>query len=75
MMAPLSGAFLLRVKGTSPVPGGRSIINVSILFHAVINSICCNILDTMGPRQIIGDSSSTKYDSDMVCRLWAMTGW
>ena len=63
--APASGTRCAMVSCASPVPGGRSTTSTSSSPQATSPSICCNALCTIGPRQIIGASSSTRKPIDM----------
>ena len=56
------------VSCASPVPGGMSITKMSSGAHDTSFIICVKALCTIGPRQIMGVSSSTKNPIDMVLR-------
>ena len=47
------------MSGTSPVPGGQSIIMQSISPHTTSVQNCCTVPDITGPRHTTGDSSSS----------------
>jgi len=66
MMAPFSGTFCASVSCASPVPGGMSTTSTSRLPQATSRSICVIADITIGPRQIIAVSSSTRKPIDMI---------
>ena len=63
--APASGTCCAIVSCASPVPGGMSTTRMSSSPHATSRSICVSADCTIGPRQIIGVSSSTRNPIDM----------
>ena len=63
--APASGTRCAMVSWASPVPGGRSTTRTSSSPHSTSVSICWIALCTIGPRQIIGVSSSTRKPIDI----------
>ena len=63
--APASGTFCAMVSCASPVPGGMSTTSTSSSPQSTSPSICCKALCTIGPRQIIGASSSTMKPIDI----------
>ena len=63
--APLSGTRWLMVSCASPVPGGMSTTSTSSAPHSTWESICSSAPITIGPRQIIAVSSSTRKPMDM----------
>ncbi len=58
--APASGIFWVRVSWMSPVPGGRSISRKSRSSHSVSLNSWVIAEVAIGPRQIIGVSSSIR---------------
>ncbi len=56
------------VSCASPVPGGMSTTRISSSPQLTSRSICDSALCTIGPRQIIGVSSSTMNPIDMTFR-------
>ena len=58
--APASGIFWVRVSWMSPVPGGRSISRKSRSSHRVSLNSWVIAEVAIGPRQIIGVSSSIR---------------
>ncbi len=62
------------VSCASPVPGGMSTTMMSTSPQATSRSICVMADMTMGPRQIIGVSSSTRKPIDMILRPKASSG-
>jgi hypothetical protein len=65
MTAPVSGTCWAMVSWASPVPGGRSQTRMSSSPHSTSRSICWMAPVTIGPRQIIGESSATMKPIDM----------
>ena len=65
MTAPASGTCCAMVSWASPVPGGMSTTSTSSSPQATSFSICDSADITIGPRQIIGVSSSTRKPMDM----------
>ena len=65
MTAPASGTCCASVNCASPVPGGISTTSTSSVPHSTSRNICVIADMTMGPRQIIGVSSSTRNPMDM----------
>ena len=65
MIAPASGACCAMVSCASPVPGGRSTTRISRSSHATSRSICVIAEITIGPRQIMALSSSTRKPIDI----------
>ena len=63
--APLSGTCCAMVSCASPVPGGMSTTMISSVPHSTSRSICVSAEITMGPRQIIGVSSSMRKPMDI----------
>ena len=63
--APASGTRCAMVSWASPVPGGMSTTSTSSSPHSTSPSICWSALCTIGPRQIIGASSSTRKPIDI----------
>jgi hypothetical protein len=63
--APASGTRCAMVSWASPVPGGMSTTSTSSSPQSTSPSICCRALWTIGPRQIMGASSSTRKPMDM----------
>jgi catechol 2,3-dioxygenase len=63
--APASGVCCAMVSDASPVPGGRSTTSTSRSPHATSRSIWVMADITIGPRQIIARSSSTRKPIDM----------
>ena len=66
MTAPLSGTFCASVSCASPVPGGMSTTRISSVPHSTSRSIWVIADITIGPRQIIAVSSSTRKPIDMI---------
>ena len=64
--APFSGTFCASVNCASPVPGGMSTTRISSVPHATSRSIWVIADITIGPRQIIAVSSSTRKPIDMM---------
>ena len=56
------------VSWASPVPGGMSTTMTSSSPQSTSRSICVSADITMGPRQIIGVSSSIRKPIDMTVR-------
>ena len=65
MTAPASGVAWAMVSWASPVPGGMSTTSTSSSPQATSRSIWVIADITIGPRQIIGVSSSTMKPIDM----------
>src|ERR1700687_5200645 len=65
MTAPVSGVCCALVSWASPVPGGRSTTRISRSPHATSRSICVIAEITIGPRQIMARSSSTRKPMDI----------
>ena len=63
--APASGTCCAMVSWASPVPGGISTTMMSSSPQATSRNICVRADCTIGPRQIIGVSSSTRKPMDM----------
>ena len=63
--APASGTRWAMVSWASPVPGGMSTTSTSSSPQSTSRSICSSALWTIGPRQIIGVSSSTRKPIDI----------
>ena len=63
--APASGTCCAMVSCASPVPGGMSTTRMSNSPQFTSRSICVSALCTIGPRQIIGVSSSTMKPIDI----------
>ncbi len=63
--APASGTCWASVSWASPVPGGISTTRTSSGAQSTSRSNWVMALMTMGPRQIIGASSSTRKPIDM----------
>jgi len=68
MTAPRSGTFCASVSCASPVPGGMSTTRISRVPQATSRSIWVMADITIGPRQIIAVSSSTRKPIDMMAR-------
>ena len=68
MTAPASGTCWAMVSWASPVPGGMSTTRTSSGPQSTSRSICVSAETTIGPRQIIGVSSSTRKPMDMTLR-------
>ncbi len=66
--APLSGTCCAMVSWASPVPGGMSTTITSSVPHSTSRSICVSADITIGPRQIIGVSSSIRKPIDITVR-------
>ena len=62
------------VNCASPVPGGMSTTRMSSAPHSTCPIICSSAPITIGPRQIIGVSSSTRKPIDMQDRPQACSG-
>ena len=65
IMAPVSGTRCAMVNCASPVPGGMSMIITSSSPQLTSRIICSSADCTIGPRQIIGVSSSTRKPMDI----------
>jgi len=65
MTAPASGTRWAMVSCASPVPGGMSITMTSSSPQLTSRIICSSADCTIGPRQIIGVSSSTRNPMDI----------
>ena len=65
MTAPASGTDWLMVSCASPVPGGMSTTSTSSSPQSTSRSIWFSAEITMGPRQIMAVSSSTRKPMDM----------
>jgi hypothetical protein len=65
MTAPASGTRWDMVSCASPVPGGMSTIMQSNSPHSTWPIICSSAPITIGPRQIIAVSCSTRKPMDM----------
>ena len=63
--APFSGTFCASVSCASPVPGGMSTTRMSSVPQATSRSICVMAEITIGPRQIMALSSSTRKPIDI----------
>ena len=63
--APASGTCCAMVSCASPVPGGMSTTMTSSAPHSTSRSIWVSADITIGPRQIIGVSSSIRKPIDM----------
>ena len=63
--APVSATRCAMVNCASPVPGGMSTTRISSAPHATWPIICSSAPITIGPRQIIAVSSSTRKPIDM----------
>ena len=72
--APLSGTCCAMVSCASPVPGGMSTTMTSSVPHSTSRSICVSADITIGPRQIIGVSSSTRKPIDITGMPWRTIG-
>ena len=72
--APASGVACAMVSCASPVPGGMSTTSTSRSPQATSRSIWVMADMTMGPRQIMAASSSTRKPMDMTLRPWAAMG-
>ena len=68
MTAPASGTCWAMVSWASPVPGGMSTTSTSSAPQSTSRSICVSADMTIGPRQIIGVSSSTRKPIDITFR-------
>ena len=68
MTAPFSGTFCASVSCASPVPGGMSTTSTSSVPQTTSRSIWVIADITIGPRQIIAVSSSTRKPIDMIDR-------
>ena len=71
---PASGTDCAMVSCASPVPGGMSTTMMSMSPQATSRSIWVMADITIGPRQIIGVSSSTRKPIDMILRPKASSG-
>ena len=74
MTAPLRLTFCAMVSCASPVPGGMSTIRMSSAPQCTWPIICSNAPITIGPRQIIAVSGSTRKPIDMADRPHACNG-
>ena len=63
--APVNGTFWAKVNWMSPVPGGMSTTMMSSSPQLTSRIICSKADCTIGPRQIIGVSSSTRKPMDI----------
>ena len=72
--APVSATRCAMVNCASPVPGGMSTTRMSSAPHSTWPIICSSAPITIGPRQIIGVSSSTRKPIDMQDRPQACSG-
>ena len=63
------------VSCASPVPGGMSTTITSSVPHSTSRSIWVSADITIGPRQIIGVSSSTKNPIDITAMPWRTIGF
>ena len=72
--APVSGTCCAMVSWASPVPGGMSTTSTSSAPQATWPIICSRAPITIGPRQIIGVSSSTRKPIDMAFRPQRASG-
>ncbi len=72
--APVSATRCAMVSCASPVPGGMSTTSTSSAPQFTWPSICSSAPITIGPRQIIGVSSSTRKPIDMQDRPQACSG-
>ena len=72
--APARATRCAMVSWASPVPGGMSTIMMSSGPQATWPIICSSAPITIGPRQIIGVSSSTRKPIDMADRPQAGIG-
>ena len=68
MTAPDSGTCWAMLSCTSPVPGGMSMMSTSSSLQATSRSIWVRAETTIGPRQMMGVSSSTRKPMDMASR-------
>ena len=75
MTAPLSGTCCAMVSCASPVPGGMSTTMTSSVPHSTSRSICVSADITIGPRQIIGVSSSIRKPIDITGMPWRTIGF
>ena len=66
MTAPASGVCCAMVSCASPVPGGMSTTSTSSSPQATSRNIWVMAEITIGPRQIIGVSSSIRKPIDMI---------
>ena len=73
--APFSGTCCAMVSCASPVPGGMSTTMTSSVPHSTSRSIWVSADMTMGPRQIIGVSSSTRKPIDITGTPWRTIGF
>ena len=62
------------VSWASPVPGGMSTTSTSSAFQATSRRSWVMADITMGPRQIMAVSSSTRKPIDMTCTPWPSSG-
>ena len=65
MIAPASGTLCASVNCASPVPGGMSTTSTSRSPQSTSSRSCLIADITIGPRQTIGASSSTRKPIDM----------
>ncbi len=72
--APLSGTCCAMVSCASPVPGGISTTITSSVPHSTSRSIWVIADITIGPRQIIGVSSSMRKPIDITAMPWREIG-
>ena len=75
MTAPRSGTCCAMVSCASPVPGGMSTTMTSSVPHSTSRSIWVSADITIGPRQIIGVSSSIRNPIDMTAMPWRTIGF
>ena len=59
----------------SPVPGGMSTTSTSSSPHSTSRSIWVSAETTIGPRQIIGASGSTRKPIDITFTPWVSSGF
>ena len=74
IMAPVSGTCCDMVSCTSPVPGGISTTSTSKWPQLMSRIICISADCAIGPRQMIGVSSSTSRPMDMHLMPWFSNG-
>ena len=72
--APASGTRWLMVSWASPVPGGMSTTMMSSAPQFTCPMSCSSAPITMGPRQIMAVSSSTRKPMDMARRPQRRSG-
>ena len=72
--APVSATFCAIVSCASPVPGGMSTIRTSSAPQLTWPIICSSAPITIGPRQIIAVSSSTRNPMDIAFSPQAASG-